>query len=600
MASLISKASLLMVPSTYEPGTLFNVLPSGNRAPDSTDQNSGYDQTRADFDFDRGSNAAATRIDSNGVLQKYRENKLLRSNQFDTTWYNSNSTETGGQADKDGGTNAWLLTKTATNGGIRQNNTTTGVQTFSFYAKAADSNWVKVNNLGSSAYHQANFDLVNGVVGTTDYIIDAKIEDVGNGWFRCITTYNTTLVKIDVRVADSDNVVSGTSGSIYIQSAQLESGLCSTEYLNSTDVTAKAGVLVDLPRINYDANGENGALLLEGSRANGLAHSEYFGSWNLSGGTLTANSTTSPEGVQNAYLYTEDTSTNYHRFNVGASATSSSKVYSIYAKLANGAVNKWLTIDNGPTAWFDLENGVVGTTQGSVVISIESVGNGWYRCIYHNPASNTGGIYIGINSGNGVAGNHTGSGQPAFYAYGAQCEDNATYASSYIPNHGESGGVTRAADVCGGAGDANTFNSTEGVLYAEISALADDGTNRRISLNDGSDTNRINLMFTSTSNEVVCNYKVSGTTQVSLSNVLSDVADTFKIAFKYLSGDFALFVNGVKVDTDSNTTMITANTLDNLDFLDGAGLNNFYGNVKQVLTFNTALTDSELATLTTL
>ena len=52
--ALIDKASLLMVPSTYEAGKLYNVLPSGNRAPDSTGENSGYDQTRADFDFDRG------------------------------------------------------------------------------------------------------------------------------------------------------------------------------------------------------------------------------------------------------------------------------------------------------------------------------------------------------------------------------------------------------------------------------------------------------------------------------------------------------------------------------------------------------------------
>ena len=64
--ALIDKASLLMVPSTYEAGKLYNVLPSGNRAPDSTDQNSGYDQTRADFDFDRGTDHAATRIGSDG------------------------------------------------------------------------------------------------------------------------------------------------------------------------------------------------------------------------------------------------------------------------------------------------------------------------------------------------------------------------------------------------------------------------------------------------------------------------------------------------------------------------------------------------------
>ena len=41
--ALIDKASLLFVPSVVAEGKEFNVLPSGNRAPDSTDQNSGYD-----------------------------------------------------------------------------------------------------------------------------------------------------------------------------------------------------------------------------------------------------------------------------------------------------------------------------------------------------------------------------------------------------------------------------------------------------------------------------------------------------------------------------------------------------------------------------
>ena len=84
--ALIDKASLLMVPSVYEDGTLYNVLPSGNKAPDETGNHNGYDQTRADFTFSRGSNLAATRVNASGLIEKGRENLLLQSNQFDTTW----------------------------------------------------------------------------------------------------------------------------------------------------------------------------------------------------------------------------------------------------------------------------------------------------------------------------------------------------------------------------------------------------------------------------------------------------------------------------------------------------------------------------------
>ena len=138
MASLISKASLLMVPSVYEDGTLYNVLPSGNKAPDETGNHNGYDQTRADFTFDRGSNLAATRVNADGLIEKGRENLLLQSNQFDTTWTNTNSSDTGGQPDKDGGNDAWLISTTGANGRMVQSISQSGVQTFSFFAKTGD------------------------------------------------------------------------------------------------------------------------------------------------------------------------------------------------------------------------------------------------------------------------------------------------------------------------------------------------------------------------------------------------------------------------------------------------------------------------------
>ena len=163
--ALIDKASLLMVPSTYEAGKLYNVLPSGNRAPDSTDQNSGYDQTRADFDFDRGSNAAATRVNAAGLIEKYRENVLTESNNFsDSDWVKADTSVTSGQADKDGGTSAWLLSITAAGGfqTLRQTKSVSGVNTISIYAKAGALDWMRISNGVSTTY----FDIANGAIGT--------------------------------------------------------------------------------------------------------------------------------------------------------------------------------------------------------------------------------------------------------------------------------------------------------------------------------------------------------------------------------------------------------------------------------------------------
>ena len=67
--------------------------------------------------------------------------------------------------------------------------------------------------------------------------------------------------------------------------------------------------------------------------------------------------------------------------------------------------------------------------------------------------------------------------------WGAQLEQSS-YPTSYIKSEGSA--VTRNGDQVYGAGDTATFNDSEGVLMAEISALADDGGVRAISLNNGS------------------------------------------------------------------------------------------------------------------
>jgi hypothetical protein len=69
--SLFDDASLAMIPSAYKDGKLYSIKPTDGSG---------------DFTFTRGSNLAATRVDENGLIEKGRENLLLQSNQFDTTW----------------------------------------------------------------------------------------------------------------------------------------------------------------------------------------------------------------------------------------------------------------------------------------------------------------------------------------------------------------------------------------------------------------------------------------------------------------------------------------------------------------------------------
>ena len=87
--------------------------------------------------FSRGSNLAATSVGPTGLIEKGRENLLLQSNQFDTTWTAVGTTLTSGQSGYDGTNDAWLLSKDS--GQYRriiQNISFSGVYTLSVYAKA--------------------------------------------------------------------------------------------------------------------------------------------------------------------------------------------------------------------------------------------------------------------------------------------------------------------------------------------------------------------------------------------------------------------------------------------------------------------------------
>ena len=85
------------------------------------------DQLPADFDFSRGSNLAATRINEQGLIEKGRENLLLQSNQFDTTWSLTGLDETSGQIGYDGSNEAWLINTTGDSMQMAQGTTDTGL-----------------------------------------------------------------------------------------------------------------------------------------------------------------------------------------------------------------------------------------------------------------------------------------------------------------------------------------------------------------------------------------------------------------------------------------------------------------------------------------
>ena len=251
----------------------------------------------------------------------------------------------------------------------------------------------------------------------------------------------------------------------------------STDYLDSGATTAKAGVLIDLPRINYDANGENGALLLEPSRQQLVPFSEYAGTNNWGNPqrlTTIANQTTSPEGVVNATKVNETAVSGSHMFDYNFSATSGvSYTFSYFAKAAERTQCYLFGytdggVFSGQRAIFDLSNGTITSNVGNGIADIQPYSNGWYRVsltLTSTATSSAGywGIGLALNS----ATSYLGVASSGINMYGLQLESSASYVSSYIPNHGTTGGVTRAADSCSVTGVSDVIGQTEGTMFVE-------------------------------------------------------------------------------------------------------------------------------------
>jgi hypothetical protein len=154
--------------------------------------------------------------------------------------------------------------------------------------------------------------------------------------------------------------------------------------------------------------------------------------------------------------------------------------------------------------------------------------------------------------------------------------------------------------VCNNSGSAQDFNSEEGVLYAEIAALADDLTFRQISISDGTNDNRVRINYTSTSQQIQSRVVVSGVNQASINKSnFTDITDLTKIALSYKQNEVKFYINGELIGTDTSATMPTADTFNVLNFDSGSGTGDFYGKTKNLKVFKRAMSDEELQQLTT-
>ena len=351
--------------------------------------------------------------------------------------------------------------------------------------------------------------------------------------------------------------------------------------------TAANGV----PRIDFLGN-TNGALLLEPQRTNLVTQSNQFDTtWNLENLAVTSNQV-GVGGSVDAWKLTPSVTSTYHRLtNSVTGAANLAVTLSVYAK--SDGYNFLRISENGSSgdyATFNLLNGSVANNT-SLEAKIEIVGNGWYRCSSSIIATPSHRFDMYVMESATIQQPWSGDGTSGVLIYGAQLEVGS-YATSLINTQGSA--VTRVADACSQTPPSGIIGQTEGTLFIEMDKDFAEASERYIAIGDGGTANRI-MIIGGAGGSIRGFISASSVLQFDIST--GSAVGNHKIALAYANNDVAFYVDGVQIALDTSATIPAVSNL-YLGTHEAGLTEGLSGVAKQAQLYNTRLSNSELAALT--
>ena len=353
----------------------------------------------------------------------------------------------------------------------------------------------------------------------------------------------------------------------------------SGSYLDSDGLLKTASS--NVPRVEYDADGNRLGLLIESARTNLITHSNDFtnSSWgaDTQNTTITSNFATSVDGATNAdRVVSSSTSWN---FRTSHSLTAAPYTFSV-----------WVKSNTGSNQNFGLYFSGASNPSGDYVATSQ-----WQRFVLTGTVTTTS---SGVGLFNGSSGQTVD-----LLVYGAQLE-LSEFATSYIQTSGST--ATRSADVASISTSSFGYNDREGTLFVHLGDInfGSSGFPRVVEIGNSSNNGERILFYVSASaGNYAFDVRASGVSQASttLSGGNSSPFGPAKSALAFRNNDVAAVIDGGDVVTDTSAN-VTGTTYERNLIKFGGGTTNandqLNGHLLSVKYYPRRLTNTQIKRLT--